>query len=239
MAGAVLTSATLRSLGTFDLLLKETGLLSFSKTTCIALDSPFDFQKQAKLIIPEMQATPKDPIAHTFEIVTLLPTYLPSSGANGSLVLFASRKQMHDVANKLPDEYRRLLLIQGDWSKEILLSEHFARIEKGQPSILFGLASFAEGLDLPGNACNNLIIAKLPFAVPDDPVSETLADWITEKGGNPFMEITLPATSIKLIQAVGRLIRSENDTGTVVIFDTRLKNTHYGRLLRKSLPPFG
>lgn len=236
VAGAVLASATLRSLGTFDLLLNETGLQRFAKTTCLALDSPFDFQKQRKLIVPKMHSTPKDPVAHTDEIIALLPSILPTSGCNGALMLFASRKQMQDVARKLPDNLQSLLLIQGAQSKEGLLREHFSRIEKKQPSILFGLASFAEGLDLPGNACNNLIIAKLPFAVPDDPVTQTLSDWIVAKGGNPFMEMILPATSIKLIQAIGRLIRSETDTGTVTILDTRLVTTHYGKLLLRSLP---
>lgn len=238
VAGAVLTSATLRSLGKFDLLLKETGLSDYPKTSCIALDSPFDFQQQGKIIVPAMRSDPKDPVAHTQEIITLLPRFLPKEGSNGSLVLFASRKQMHDVAKGIPDVFQQQLLIQGEHSKEILLKKHFARVNNNCPSVLFGLASFAEGLDLPGNACNCLIIAKLPFAVPDDPVSETMADWITERGGNPFMEMTLPITSIKLIQAVGRLIRTETDSGTVAILDTRLKTKYYGKLLLKSLPPF-
>lgn len=238
IAGAVLTSATLRSLGSFDLLLTETGLKEYAEITCIALESPFNFPAQGKLMIPAMRSNPKDPYAHTQELIALLPTLLPDTGENGSLVLFSSKKQMLDVAKGLPENFQKLLLIQGDRSKEILLSEHFARIKNSQPSVLFGLSSFAEGLDLPGNACNLLIIAKLPFAVPDDPVSETLADWITQKGGNSFMEMALPATSIKLIQAVGRLIRSETDTGMVVIMDTRLQTTHYGKLLRNSLPPF-
>jgi ATP-dependent DNA helicase DinG len=238
VAGAVLASATLRSLGTFDLLLRETGLNSYPQTTCLPLDSPFDFQQQGKLIIPNMRSDPRDPIAHTQEIIALLPKLLPSSGNNGALVLFASQKQMHEVARKLPNNFKKLLLIQGKQAKEKLLEEHFARIKNGFPSILFGLASFAEGLDLPGNACNYLIIAKLPFAVPDEPVAQTLADWITQQGGDPFMEMTLPATSIKLIQAVGRLIRAETDMGTVAILDTRLKTKQYGRLLCKSLPPF-
>jgi ATP-dependent DNA helicase DinG len=238
IAGAVLTSATLRSLGTFDLLLKETGLQHYPQINCIALNSPFDFQQQGKLIIPAMRSDPRDPIAHTQEIIKLLPKLLPDTGNNGALVLFASKKQMYEVAKNIPNNFKRLLLMQREQAKEILLKEHFDRIKKQQPSILFGLASFAEGLDLPGNACNYLIIAKLPFAVPDDPVSETMADWITQQGGDPFMEMTLPATSIKLIQAVGRLIRAETDTGTVAILDTRLRTKQYGKLLCNSLPPF-
>src|SRR6185312_6565278 len=103
---------------------------------------------------------------------------------------------------------------------------------------LLGLASFAEGLDLPGNACNTLIITKIPFAVPDEPISQTYSDWIIQKGGDPFMEMALPTASIKLIQAVGRLIRTETDRGTVIILDNRLETKRYGKLLYKGLPPF-
>lgn len=237
-AAAVLTSATLRSLGSFDLLLTETGLKDFSKTTCVALASPFNFNAQGKLIIPAMESDPGNPSAHTQEIISLLPKYLPIEGGNGSLVLFTSKKQMQQVALELPETLRSLILMQGDKSKAKLLEMHFARINNNQPSILFGLASFAEGLDLPGNACNHLIIAKLPFAVPDDPISETLSEWIESRGGKPFFELTLPTTSIKLIQAVGRLIRCETDTGVVVIFDKRLETKSYGKMLKKSLPPF-
>jgi ATP-dependent DNA helicase DinG len=237
-AGVILTSATLRSLGKFDMLLNDTGLRAFAKTTCIALESPFDFAKQGQLIIPPMQSDPSNPYAHTQEIIALLPQLIPTSGANGALVLFSSRKQMLAVAEKLPAALKNLLLIQGDQAREIILQKHFARIANNEASILFGLDSFAEGLDLPGNACNKLIIAKLPFAIPDDPVSETFSEWLSAQGKNPFMELALPRASIKLIQAVGRLIRSETDTGTVIILDKRIITKRYGELLRKSLPPF-
>ncbi len=238
VAGAVLTSATLRSLGTFDLILAETGLKDYSATTCLALDSPFDFQRQGTLIVPAMKTSPKEPQAHTQELITLLPAFLPASGGNGALVLFSSHQQMQAVTQGLPANLQLLLLIQGQQSRAALLRKHFERINNERPSILVGLASFAEGLDLPGNACNLLIITKLPFAVPDDPVSQSYADWVIQKGGNPFREMTLPTANIKLIQAVGRLIRTETDTGTVVIFDKRLETQWYGKLLYKGLPAF-
>ncbi len=238
VAGAVLTSATLRSLNSFDMLLAATGLNHFAAVTCIALASPFNLQEQARLIIPAMQFDPKDSLKHTQEITGLLPKLIQIEGGHGTLVLFSSKKQMREVADNLPEPIKNILLIQNDRSKEILLSEHFSRINNDLPSILFGLASFAEGLDLPGKACSHVIIAKLPFDAPDDPVDQTLAEWIEHRGGNSFFEITLPKASMKLIQAVGRLIRSETDTGTVTILDTRLKTKNYGRLMLKSLPPF-
>lgn len=237
-AGVVLTSATLRTLGTFEKLLVDTGLIQFPETQCLALPSPFPLKEQGVFLFPKMKSDPTHPEAHTKEIITLLPGLLDLPEGEGALVLFSSHKQMLETAKSLDDHLKEMLLIQSDGAKEKLLATHFERISKKQNSILFGLASFAEGLDLPGKACTKLIIAKLPFAVPDDPVSETRAEWITAQGGNPFIKMTLPETSIKLIQAVGRLIRSETDKGTVVILDNRLLTKSYGRLLRKDLPPF-
>ena len=113
-----------------------------------------------------------------------------------------------------------------------------AKIKANQVSIIFGLDSFAEGLDLPGFACMHVIIAKLPFAMPDNPIDKTLSDWISDQGGNPFMEITVPEASIKLIQAVGRLIRTESDMGRVTILDSRLTSASYGKKMLAALPPF-
>lgn len=238
-AGVVLTSATLRALGSFEKLLSETGLQHYPKTTCLALPSPFNLAQQGKLSVPAMKTDPKNPDAHTQEVIQLMPRLISLEKKEGTLVLFSSKKQMQEVAERLPSAHKKFLLIQGTQSKDLLLKTHFESVEKNQPSILFGLSSFAEGLDLPGKACTHVIIAKLPFAMPDDPVSQTLSEWIALRGGNPFAEITLPETSIRLIQAVGRLIRSETDSGLITILDTRLKTKPYGRLLKQSLPPFG
>lgn len=237
-AGAILTSATLRSLGNFNLLMTETGLNELPQTNYLALASPFDLSQQGCLSIPSMKTDPKNSQGHTRELIELLPTLININNPEGTLVLFSSRKQMLEVAHALPVQLKILLLIQGTQSKEKLINEHFARIQAKQSSVLFGLASFAEGLDLPGKACTHVIIAKLPFAVPDEPIVQTLAEWIDSNGGNAFKEITLPTTSIKLIQAMGRLIRTESDVGMVTILDTRLKTKPYGRLLLKTLPPF-
>jgi ATP-dependent DNA helicase DinG len=237
-SGIILTSATLRSLGSFEKFLSDTGLTYFADAKCLALPSPFDLQKQGLLVIPEMKSEPTNPVAHTNELIELLPDLLKLPKGEGALVLFSSKKQMLETAAALPKNIKDLLLIQGSATKDALLNQHFTRIENKESSILFGLASFAEGLDLPGKACSQLIIAKLPFAVPDDPVSQTRADWITAQGGNPFMQMSLPETSTKLIQAVGRLIRNETDKGMVAILDRRLVSKSYGRLLRKDLPPF-
>jgi ATP-dependent DNA helicase DinG len=128
--------------------------------------------------------------------------------------------------------------LQGDNSKQEMLVQHKKRIDDGQGSVLFGLASFAEGVDLPGKYCTHVIIAKLPFAVPDDPIEAALSEWIEARGGNAFMEITVPDASLKLIQACGRLLRTETDTGKISLLDRRIITKRYGKAILNSLPPF-
>ena len=237
-AGAVLTSATLRAVGSFNNILQKTGLNRLPETSTLALDSPFDFQKQGELYIPPLSANPKTPDLHTNEVVKWLPKLIDANAAVGTLVLFTSRRQMEEVAFRLPEQYQPLILMQGDRPKSQLIAEHYKVLDANRPSIIFGLDSFAEGLDLPGNACVQVIIAKLPFAMPDDPVAKTFAEWIRQRGGNPFMEISVPDASIKLTQAVGRLIRTETDFGRVSILDTRLITAQYGKKLLDALPDF-
>ncbi len=237
-AGAVLTSATLQSLGSFNLILRQTGLQWLPETTTLALQSPFDFDAQGELYLPPVHASPKDPAAHTAAIVEWLPKLISAEEGIGTLVLFSSRKQMQEVALRLPESHLPLLLVQGELPKAVLLEKHHQAIADGRASIIFGLDSFAEGLDLPGLACVQVIIAKLPFSMPDNPIEKTQNRWIEQRGGNPFIEITVPEASIKLIQAVGRLIRTESDYGRVTILDNRVKTQNYGRQMLACLPPF-
>ncbi|MCT7655589.1 hypothetical protein MBH78_14755 [Oceanimonas sp. NS1] len=120
--------------------------------------------------------------------------------------------------------------------RQALLELHRMKCDGNQPSVLFGTGSFAEGLDLPGHYLTNLIITKLPFAVPTSPVEEAMAEWITMSGGNPFMQLTVPEASRKLIQACGRLLRTETDKGRIVLLDRRLVTRRYGSALLNALP---
>ncbi len=122
--------------------------------------------------------------------------------------------------------------------QSVLLQKHHNNIADSRASIIFGLDSFAEGLDLPGEACVQVIIVKLPFSMPDNPIEKTQNRWIEQRGGRPFVEITVPEASMKLVQAVGRLIRTEQDYGRVTILDNRVKTQAYGRQLLSCLPPF-
>ena len=153
-------------------------------------------------------------------------------------MLFSSKRQLEEVYDLLPEDIQDHVLAQGKLGKGELIRRHKEAVDKGESSILFGLASFAEGVDLPGEYCSKVVIARLPFSVPEDPVDATLSEWIEQRGGNPFMQISVPDAAIRLKQAVGRLLRTESDTGEVVILDRRIIEKRYGNLLLKSLPPF-
>ena len=128
--------------------------------------------------------------------------------------------------------------MQGALGKPVLLAAHKNKVQGASRSILFGLASFGEGLDLPAELCQHVIIHKLPFAVPTTPVELTRNEWLTQNRRNPFELATLPATSVRLAQYVGRLIRQETDIGIVTILDKRLYSKPYGAKLLKNMPGF-
>jgi len=231
---AILTSATLTALGNFDFLIMRSGL--HDNVVFRRISSPFDFYNNATLRIPVRGFDPSDTEGHTQSIIEYLPELIDEK--KGSLVLFSSRRQMQNVLQGLGEEIQFRVLSQDDHSKQELIRLHKERVDKKQGSIIFGLASLTEGIDLPGDYCTNVIIAKIPFAVPNDPVEATLGEWVKGQGKNPFREISIPEASMKLIQASGRLLRTEKDSGTVTILDDRLLNKFYGKGIIDSLPPY-
>jgi ATP-dependent DNA helicase DinG len=156
----------------------------------------------------------------------------------GNLVLFTSRAKLDRVLQVLPIEYVRKVRAQGSLSKAQLITEHRQDIEAGKGSTLFGLASFGEGLDLPGKLCETVVVTQLPFAVPTDPVGATYAEWLESRGRNPFIEVSVPDATRLLIQYCGRLIRTETDTGRIVLLDRRVVTKRYGEQMLRALPPF-
>lgn len=231
---AVLTSATLTALGRFDRLAMRAGLPESTVTAVVP--SPFHHADAAVLSVPDLRADARDTAAHTAAIVRELPSLV--AGDKSALVLFSSRRQMQDVFDGLDADWRKRVLIQGNLSKQETLNRHKARVDEGEISILFGLASFAEGVDLPGDYCQHVLIAKIPFAVPDEPVEASLAEWIEARGGNPFMQIAVPDASLRLIQACGRLLRTEQDRGRITLLDRRVVTQRYGKAILDALPPF-
>lgn len=237
-AGAILVSATLRALNQFTFFCRQAGISETEGTRFLALASPFDYQNNARLVIPALKLEPQ---AEQFTdlLIEVLPEYL--EGETASLVLFSSYWQMNKVADALRPLAKKnkwQLLVQGEESRNETLKKHQESCKNGQPSILFGTGSFSEGLDLPGDLLTNLIITKIPFAVPTSPVEEAHAEYIESRGGNPFLQISVPEASKKLIQSVGRLLRKERDSGRVVILDRRIINRRYGKALLDALPPF-
>ena len=234
---AVVTSASLTSCGSFDYFLNEAGLSHKPYVTALEVSSPFDYSTQGSLTVVHTLAEPKNAEAYTAEMVEYLMNDL-AQVQRGALVLFTSRAQMRSAVGALPGALLESVLVQGSMSRTRLLATHMARVEAGFASILFGLQSFGEGLDLPGALCETVFIAKLPFAPPSDPVDEARAEWLRSVGRDPFNELVIPATGIKLLQWTGRAIRTEDDRAQVICYDKRLTTTAYGRRMLGGLPPY-
>jgi ATP-dependent DNA helicase DinG len=232
--GAVITSATLRSLGNFNTLKRETGIPDSAQFLSVA--GAFNYAEAATLSVPKDCVEGNAIYEHTDYITDNLAHMVEKKA--GTLVLFSSRRQMDEVFDRLDTDLQKICLVQGKYSNREMVRLHKERVDQGKTSVLVGLASFAEGVDLPGDYCKHVIIAKLPFMVPDDPLHEALSEWIEDKGGNSFFDIALPIASLRLIQACGRLLRTESDTGTVTILDKRLITKRYGGQLIDALPPF-
>ncbi|MBK5943161.1 ATP-dependent DNA helicase DinG [Halorhodospira halophila] len=234
-AGAVITSATLTALGRFDHLRSDLGLPDGEAIRQGCLPSPFDYSRSL-LHVPALRNDPRDAEAHLAEVCQWLPELLDPYEA--ALVLFTSRQRMERVAQALPEGLRERLQCQGERSREAMLQRHREAVDAGQGSILFGLAGMAEGVDLPGRYCDHVVIERIPFGVPTEPVTATLSEWLEDQQHSSFHTLSLPRASLRLTQACGRLVRSEDDRGRITILDRRVVTQRYGRQLLDALPPF-
>lgn len=235
----VVTSATLRSLNSFSRLQEMSGLKEKAGDRFVALDSPFNHCEQGKLVIPRMQYEPliDNEEQHLAEMAAYFREQLESKKYPGMLVLFASARAMNLFLTFVTD-LRLLLLVQGDQPRYRLVELHRKRIEAGERSVLVGLQSFAEGLDLKGDYLTQVHIHKIAFPPIDSPVVLTEGEWLKSLNRFPFEVQSLPAASFNLIQQVGRLIRSHSCWGEVVIYDKRLLTKNYGKRLLNALPVF-
>tara|TARA_R110002050_G_scaffold57423_5_gene129266 strand:+ start:189139 stop:191232 length:2094 start_codon:yes stop_codon:yes gene_type:complete len=236
--GVVLTSATLRGLGLFQRFRADCGLKRFDERHFLAVKSPFNYQTQATLSLPMMRSLPNENFADwQQEVVSQLISVIDRKEA--TLVLFTSKMVMDAVYKQLPKELTERVLLQGDLlSPKNMIAEHIKRTESGEGSIIFGMDRFAEGVDLPGKLCSHVVITKLPFPVFTRPIEQAKQEWILRSGGQPFLSLSLPAVSIRLIQACGRLLRKETDSGRITILDRRLLTKGYGKQLLAHLPDY-
>ncbi|MFD2166812.1 ATP-dependent DNA helicase DinG [Thalassotalea euphylliae] len=234
-AGAVLCSATIVALKSFEHFRRQVGLGQNDGTQYQQVSSPFNYRENATLVIPNTRVEPSH-TKFTDELVRLLPDLIKQDEA--TLVLFSSYWQMEQVAQQLREKHKISLQMQGEQSRQQIIANHKTKRDIGKPSLIFGTQSFSEGLDLPGDYLTHVIITKLPFSVPTSPIEEAHAEYVTAKGGNPFMSITVPEASKKLIQACGRLLRNEKDYGTITLLDRRVVTKRYGSELLDSLPPY-
>ncbi|MGH7507292.1 MAG: ATP-dependent DNA helicase, partial [Longimicrobiales bacterium] len=234
---AVLTSATLSTRDGFDFLRRRLGLDRGVRSLEASHASPFDFETQTVLALATDLPGPRGGAAGAFDLATAAVVEdLARLSDGGLFVLFTSYRSLRNVAAELRrrgTEGRWPLFIQGDTPRARLL-ERFTASGRG---ILLGVASFWEGVDVPGEPLRGLVIAKLPFKVPTEPLTAARIETIERNGGSGFAEYMLPHAALRLKQGFGRLIRSRGDRGAVVILDRRVVERGYGRYLLEGLPP--
>ncbi|NNJ95124.1 MAG: ATP-dependent DNA helicase [Halobacteria archaeon] len=223
----IFTSATLAVGDSFSHFAAQLGL---EDADTLKLDSPFDYQRNALLYLPENMPQPNQP-GYVEAVVACARAVLEASGGR-AFILFTSHSALRTAAKLLADECDYPLLVQGDAPRSELLEQFRA----AGNAVLLGTSSFWEGVDVRGETLSCVIIDKLPFGSPGDPVLQARIEALREQGANPFMQYQLPRAVITLKQGIGRLIRDQADRGVLVLCDPRLLEKSYGRIFLRSLP---
>jgi ATP-dependent DNA helicase DinG len=224
----IFTSATLSVDEGFSHFTEQMGLQS---ARTMLLDSPFNYPQQAMLLVPRYMPEPTDPRMN--KALLELAVQLITANDGRCFFLFTSHRMLQWMAKELPERINLPILVQGSTSKRILL-EQFVELKH---TVLLGTGSFWEGVDVRGDTLSCVIIDKLPFASPDEPLLQARSEDARMRGKDPFAAVQLPQAVITLKQGVGRLIRDVTDRGVLVICDSRLVTRPYGEVFIKSLPP--
>ncbi len=231
MKATILTSATLTVEGTFDYIRGRLGLDRSSATQFVKLPSEFDYRRQAILYLPQRMPDPRSPdftAAAAREIIGIL-----EASRGRAFVLFTSYASMRAIQALAEVELSYPLLVQGTAPRSALL-EQFRMTPN---AVLLATASFWQGVDVMGEALSCVIIDKLPFASPGDPITAARIEAIADRGGQPFGEYQVPLAILTLLQGLGRLIRHRDDRGVLAVLDPRLQTMGYGRRFLASMPP--
>jgi ATP-dependent DNA helicase DinG len=231
MAATVLTSATLTVEGSFEYIRGRLGAIRSPAGRTLRLPSEFDYARQTLLYLPRRMPDPRSPefaTACAREIVDIL-----KRTEGRAFVLFTSYAALRAVEPSVADELAYPVFVQGDAPRSTLLQQ----FRRTPHAILLATSSFWQGVDVMGDALSCVIIDKLPFASPGDPVTAARIEAITERGGHPFDEYQVPVAILALLQGLGRLIRHRDDRGVLAILDPRLQTMGYGRRFMASLPP--
>jgi ATP-dependent DNA helicase DinG len=226
---AILTSATLAVAGEFEFTKQRLGLRN---ARTLVVESHFDYRQQALLYVPQELPDPRSPAFTSAAAREVIEILMHSRGR--AFVLFTSYQQMRQIYDKVSLEVPFETLMQGTGPRSALLEEFRAT----RNCVLFATSSFWQGVDVPGEQLSCVIIDKLPFAVPSDPVVEARIAAIRNEGGDPFSGYQVPQAAIALKQGFGRLIRSRTDRGVLALLDNRITKTRYGQIFFDSLPDY-
>ncbi|MBI4510373.1 MAG: ATP-dependent DNA helicase [Deltaproteobacteria bacterium] len=232
LEASVFTSATLTTGGRFDYVRARLGIPSDIAVE-LTLDSPFDFSRQSLLYLPRDLPSPKEPEFAAAALSRITELLQVTQGR--AMVLFTSHKSLRQAASELRQRVPFPVLVQGELTRPTLLET----FRKQVGSVLLATSSFWEGVDVPGEALSLVILEKLPFAVPDDPLTSARVRRLEDQGLDPFFGYQVPRAALSLKQGFGRLIRTRRDRGIVAILDHRILTKGYGRVFLQSLPPAG